>query len=121
MIRDIFNYLGDKIGELELPDNTSEEAWAEAIAAYAAVPPAPIIPDVTPRQFRQALIISGIPLSAIEAAINSQAEPTKSLAMVEWEYSIAFKRDNPLVNQMAPSLGFTSEMLDNLWLLAASL
>lgn len=80
-----------------------------------------VIPDVTPRQFRQAVILSGMSIASIEAAINAQSEPLKSLAMIEWEYSMAFKRNNPLVNQMAPYIGVTSEQLDNLWLLAGTL
>jgi len=40
MIRDILNHLGQKIGELELPDGTSEQVWAEKLAPYAVAPPA---------------------------------------------------------------------------------
>jgi hypothetical protein len=79
------------------------------------------IPDVTPRQFRQALIISGISMQAIEDLINSQPEPLRSLAMVEWEYSTAFVRSNQMVNQLAPAIGFTPAMLDQLWILAGTL
>ena len=39
--RDILNYLGDVIGELSLPDETTEEQWAEALAIYASPPPQP--------------------------------------------------------------------------------
>ena len=37
--RDILNYLGEKIGELELPEGTSEEVWAAKLAVYAVAPP----------------------------------------------------------------------------------
>ena len=37
--RDIKNYLGAKIGELEFPDNTSEIEIAKALAVYANQPP----------------------------------------------------------------------------------
>jgi hypothetical protein len=60
-------------------------------------------------------------IASIEAAMNSQLEPLRSLAMIEWEYSTAFKRNNPLVNQMAPAIGFTNEQLDQLWILAGTL
>lgn len=89
------------------------------------IPPDPNqipVPDsVTPRQIRQALIISGVSLSQIDDALNSLSEPVKSLARVEWEYSIAFQRNRPLVRQVALMLGWTDEQLDNLWKLAASL
>lgn len=120
MKRDILNYLDEKIGELELPDSTTEEIWREKLDAYKKTPQADI-PDVTPRQFRQALVISGMSIASIEAVINSQPEPLRSLAMIEWEYSTAFKRSNTMVNQMAPLLGFTSKQLDDLWLLAGTL
>lgn len=88
-------------------------------------PPAPIIDleikDVTPRQMRQALILSGVSMDTIETALNSLSEPLKSLAIVEWEYSIAFQRHRPLVETMGAMLGWSSDQLDNLWRFAATL
>lgn len=37
--RDILDYQGVKIGELELPDGTSEEEWASKLAQFAIAPP----------------------------------------------------------------------------------
>lgn len=78
-------------------------------------------PNVTPRQIRQALILSGVSISDIEAALLSLPEPQKSLAKTEWEYSIAFERDRPLVASVAQMLGWTPEQLDALWLFAGTL
>ena len=36
--RDCLNYLGQKVGELELPEGTSEEIWAEKLSKYAVAP-----------------------------------------------------------------------------------
>lgn len=36
--RDILDYLGNKIGELELPVGTSESVWQEKLAVYALPP-----------------------------------------------------------------------------------
>jgi len=36
--RDILNYLGAVVGQLTLPSDTSEEAWATALAPYALPP-----------------------------------------------------------------------------------
>lgn len=83
--------------------------------------PAEPIEDVTPRQIRQALILSGISTQQIEDALATLPEPTQSLARTEWEYSIAFQRDRPLVAQVGQMLGWTSEQLDDLWRLAKSL
>lgn len=83
--------------------------------------PVTVPEEVTPRQFRQALILSGISMQTIEYLINSQPEPLRSLGMVEWEYSTAFLRSNQMVNQLAPAIGFTPAMLDQLWILAETL
>ncbi len=79
------------------------------------------IPDVTPRQIRQALILSGVSLESITDALATLPEPQKSLATVEWEYSISFQRNRPLVDGVGQMLGWTTEQLDNLWLYAGTL
>lgn len=119
--RNILNHLGQVIGELELPDGTSEEVWQKKLAPYASPPPSAAIPDITPRQARQALILSGILIEDIDAALDSLPEPTKSMAKTEWEYSLAFQRSRPLVAQVGQMLGWSSDQLDELWKLAASL
>lgn len=119
--RDILNHLGEKIGELEMPDDTSEAIIEQKLAKYAAAPAVPEIPDVTPRQIRQALVMSGISITAIESALNSLPEPTKSMALIEWEFSIAFQRKRPFVTAVGQLLGKSSDELDALWKLAASL
>jgi hypothetical protein len=121
MKHDILNYLGDKIGELELPDGTSQEIIDQKLAKYAQAPVIPAIPDVTPRQIRQALIMSGISIAQIESALDGLPEPTRSIALVEWEYSIAFQRSRPLVAAVGQLLGKSSDELDALWRLAGSL
>lgn len=118
--RDVLNKNGVKIGELTLADNTSEEVWQEKLSRYLEQS-VPFFPNVTPRQIRQALVLSGISLTDIETALNSLPEPTKSLAIIEWEYSVAFIRTNPLVEQVGLMLGWTSEQLDDLWTFAYKL
>lgn len=36
--RDILDYLGNVIGQLELPDGTSEDIWTQKLAPYAKTP-----------------------------------------------------------------------------------
>lgn len=79
------------------------------------------IPSVTPRQIRQALVLTGISIETIEATLAGLPEPTKSLATIEWEYSTLFIRNNNFVKQLGPMLGFTNDQLDQLWLLAGKL
>lgn len=80
------------------------------------------VPDeITPRQARQALLIMGISEAMITGAINTLPSPTKEMALVEWDYSIAFIRHNPLVTTMGQMLGWNSEQLDQLWILGSTL
>lgn len=119
--RDILNHLGVKIGELELPNSTTEDEWTAKLAEYALPPVTTEFPDVTPRQIRQALVLYGISMTEITDALNSLPEPMKTLANVEWEYSNWFQRKRPLVISVGQMLGWTPEQLDDLWKFAGSL
>ena len=121
--RDILDIEGNVIGTLEMPEGTSEETWALALAPYHTPIEEPVveIKDVTPRQIRQALILSGVTMEMIENALDALEEPSKTMARIEWEYSTAFQRDRPFVDAVAQLLGWTSEQVDALWVLAASL
>lgn len=81
----------------------------------------PNIPSVTPRQIRQAMILSGISLLSIESALDNLPDPQRSLAKTEWEYSVAFDRYRGLVSSVGAMLGYNDDQLDALWLLAGSL
>lgn len=84
-------------------------------------PEVPYVPaEVTMRQARLALLQVG-KLAAVDAAINALAEPTKTAARIEWEYSGTVKRHQPLVLALAPALGLTSDQLDALFIAAESL
>lgn len=87
----------------------------------AQVEPAEYIPDVTPRQIRQALVLMNVSMSQITDALASLPEPTKSMAQIEWEYSLAFERNRPLVTQVGVMLGWSAQQLNDLWKFAASL
>jgi hypothetical protein len=118
--RNILNQQGQIIGQLELPDGTSEEEWTRQLAKYTQSQATPVR-DVTPRQIRQAWILSGKQLSEIDDAIAALPEPHRSLAQIEWEYSTIVMRNNPLVAMLGQAQGYTSQQLDDLWILAASL
>ncbi len=81
----------------------------------------PDIKPVTPRQFRQALILFGIDSSLIEQAFSGLPEPDASLARTEWEYATYFERRRPLVVQLGAVLGWTSAQLDDLWIFAGNI
>lgn len=117
MIRDVLNHLGVKIGELELPDETPEEVWQSKLEKYQVTPAAQVFPIITPRQIRLALlrvnITSEMVIAAIEATIP---EPTKTLALIEWEYSIGYDRNAPFVGAVGALLGLSDSQIDDLWI-----
>ena len=82
---------------------------------------APIqVPDVvTMAQARKAIILSGVGIAAVEAAIASIDDDTqRELALTDWEYSTVVRRDSGLVQSLAPLLGAD---LDAMFTLAATL
>jgi len=121
MIRDILNHLGEKIGDLELPNSTSEEEWLATLASYAKEPQLELIPDVSASQFRQAAFLMGVTETAMNAIIESLEEPDRTLAQIEWEYQTVFKRDNALLNRVVQTLGVSDVDVDALFILAKTL
>ncbi len=81
---------------------------------------APVPAEVTMRQARLALLAAG-KLAAVEAAIDAMAEPRKTAARIEWEYSNALQRDNALVAALGPALGLSTNDVDNLFRAAAAI
>lgn len=72
--------------------------------------------SVTPRQFRLALVRSGISLAKVELALAGHAE-----ALIEWEYASEVRRDHPMVGRLAKAWEKSEAELDGLFALAASL
>lgn len=107
---------------LEMPE-AEFEAMKEAIdiSAYETAIRKANIQSVTPRQIRLALLQLGVTMETIDTALNSLPEPTKSQALVEWNFASVFERNWPLVDQVAAILGWTEDQLDDLWILAATL
>lgn len=72
--------------------------------------------SISPRQFRQALTSIGL-RSAVEAAVAAADQDTK-----DWYgYATSFERSNAVLIAMATALGKTSEEIDALFALGASL
>ncbi len=76
----------------------------------------PVPESISPRQARLALLAAGL-LDAAEAAVN-QAGP---VAKIYWEYAVEWRRDEPVLIQLAAALGLTPEQLDDLFRQAATL
>jgi hypothetical protein len=98
----------DAMGVTELDDGPAE-------------PAPPLVPqEVTMRQARLALLGAGL-LAQIDPAIETLSSPQKEVARIEWDYSSAVKRDQPLVAVLGAELGLTSAQLDQLFITAAGL
>jgi hypothetical protein len=96
-----------------LPDTDPE------VAAFLNPPPP--MPVLTSRQLRLGLVLHGISLSSVEAAIDAIEDTTdREVARIEWEYATTFERSHPLVNQIGAALGLTPEQIDAMWTEAAT-
>ena len=79
------------------------------------------LPPVTSRQIRIALLSMGITEMTVLDSLNTLPEPTKSIAIVEWEYSTHFFRTHYLVGMVGQILGWSAQQLDELWVMAYKL
>ena len=82
--------------------------------------PVPVPASVTMRQARLALHAHGLLVSA-QPAIDALAEPAKTAAQIEWEYSNALERNNPFVATIGAAIGLDAVALDALFIEAAQL
>lgn len=81
----------------------------------------PILAPINPRQIRTALLLMGVDLAMIDAALDSLPEPTRSFAKVSWYNSLSYERTDPLVSSVAALLGWTEDQTDQLWITGAAL
>jgi len=90
------------------------------VAAFLNPPPP--MPALTSRQLRLGLVLNGISLSSVEAAIDAIEDPTdREVARIEWEYASQFVRDHPLISQIGTAIGLTPAQIDTMWQEAQSL
>lgn len=103
-------------GETKRIDWTPEQIAARQ-ERLAAMQPAPTVPtSITPRQCRLILAQQGL-LASVEQTIASMDEATK----ITWGYALEFRRDDPLLNQLAVNLGLTNDQIDQFFIAAAQL
>ena len=107
-----------------------------ALAQYEIAPPAapdrvfagseqvdvPRVPaKVTLRQARQALLLAGL-LDKVQPAIDAIPDPiARQLAQIEWDDSLEFERERPLLVQLGYALGLDDVGLDAIFVQAGGL
>ncbi|AGB71812.1 hypothetical protein RTCIAT899_CH12155 [Rhizobium tropici CIAT 899] len=78
------------------------------------------MPDLTPREFRDALIDNDIMPDQVTAAINGIADAkARAKALNAWEYPTMFSRTDHLLEQIGSSFDLSPEAIDAMWTAAA--
>ena len=108
----------------ELRANWTGHTWVDLPYVTEVVPPTPtpnVPQSVTRRQAKQALLLAGL-LPNVQTIIDAIPDATqKAMVQLEWDESLTFERNRPLLISLATSLGLDSDGLDQLFITANTL
>lgn len=75
-----------------------------------------LMDPLTARQLRHGLLNSGTTEAEVEALIEAiPDEFERASASIDWRTASQFERTHPLVIQIGTALGYTPEVVDDLW------
>jgi len=98
--------------------------WLYNNGEFTAPPeqPGPVPEAVDNAQAREALIRSGIYIATVDAAIQAIPDAVeREIAHTQWEYRATVRRDSELLVSLATAIGLSSDEIDDLFRLAATL
>lgn len=118
----LVNYLGPiEFGYTDLAPTSEYDTWNGSAWEDTRTPEqvvadkAKILPALTRRQFKLALLDYGL-LEQVDLAISSIQDPAvKARIKIEYTESTKFERLNPSVINMCKMLGLTDEQINTLW------
>jgi len=121
----------DRVVNIAVADAPLGESWQENQGERIGdtwdgsqwqAPPVEVPAQVTMAQARKALIMSGITIASVDAAIDAIADATeREIAQTDWQYRDTVRRDSDLVTTLGTELGVTEQQQDDLFILAAGL
>lgn len=112
-------FWNSETGQQDERDATPEEiAQSDADAIAAAIPR---IADSIPMLNLQLILINDDKLTSAEAIINGMEGDEGARARAYWRKALTARRDNYLVNEMWPALGYDLAGFNDAWARAAAL
>lgn len=79
-----------------------------------------LMPILTPRQFRDALIDADIMPDQVTVAISQIPDAkARAKALNAWEYPTQFTRTDPLIDDIGNVFNFTTQQIDEMWRVAS--
>ena len=147
MLKLVSNKNGDEIHQLEISENSftitpAFEGVADIVNAHtnnkmqllcdlsqlnpeyvwAVTYQDPLVPVLTRRQFRLALVTNGYSLTDIEALIAQiEDDMQRQIIQIEWQDATVFERNSSSLLVMAGLMQLNTEQVDALWSQALTL